>query len=101
MQTSQSVELVRQLLIHGADPNNAVQKSIPFGFNIAKNVHHGLGKEILFHYSPLHIALGSKEWDIAMLLIDFGADTTCKKCSWRNRATPYDATSFSIFFQKE
>ena len=78
MQTSQPVELVRQLLLHGADPNNTIQKDIPFGFNLAKGIHHGLGKEVLFHYSPLQIALGSKEWDIAMLLINFGADTTYK-----------------------
>ena len=48
MQTLRSVELVRQLLIRGADPNNTVQKNIPFGFNMAKNVHNGLGKEVLF-----------------------------------------------------
>ena len=76
--TSQSVELVRQLLLRGADPNNIAQQSIPFGFDMAKYIHHGLGRELLFHYSPLHIALGCKEWDIALLLLKFGADITQK-----------------------
>ena len=78
LQKTQSVELVRELLLRGADPNNIAQKTTPFGFNSAKTVHFGLGKEILFHYSPLQIALGFREWDIAMLLIDFGADVTYK-----------------------
>ena len=78
MKTSQSTELVRQLLLRGADPNNIIQKSIPFGFSLAQNVHLGLGKEVLFHYSPLQIALGFEEWDIAHLLITFGADITYK-----------------------
>ena len=78
MQTSQHEELVRQLLLRGADPNNLNQQKVPFGFNMAENIHHGLGREILFHYSPLQIALGLREWNIAMLLIDFGADVTYK-----------------------